>query len=410
MNGFDHTASPDAIADVFARTRDQFVLPEGMRYFDGNSLGPLPKAAQMHAYVAVTHEWGQGLIRSWHDAQWNTLPRRVGDRIATLIGAEPGEVVACDSTSVNLFKVLCAAARLRRGRTRIITDAESFPTDLYIAAQVAKLFDMTVTSVPAAQIPQALGNDVAIVLLNHVDYRSAQVHSLETHTRAAHDAGALMVCDLSHSAGAMRCDLNLHRVDFAVGCGYKYLNGGPGAPAFLYAARRHHADCEQPLAGWFGHAQPFDFQETYVPAPGIERFLCGTNPVLALSILERSLQAFDGISLDALRARSLQLTGLFIEQAHARLSRHGFEVASPAQPEVRGSHVSLRHPNGYAVMQELARQQMIGDFRMPDFMRFGFAPLFNSEADVTALVDAIDNIMVQSLWDRPEHLQRRAFT
>lgn len=408
MNDMTISASPPR--DTFALTRERFALPEGVRYFDGNSLGPLPKAVQMQAYITTTHEWGEGLIRSWQGAKWNALPQRVGDAIGRLIGASAGQVVACDSTSVNLFKVLTAAARLRADRKVIVTDASSFPTDLYISEQVAALTGAEVLSVPVSEIPTVLNENVAAVLLCHVDYRSAEVYDLAGLTRAAHRVGALMVCDLSHSAGAMPCNLDEIEVDFAVGCGYKYLNGGPGAPAFLYAAKRHHADCQQPLTGWFGHAVPFDFTQAYAPAPGIERFLCGTNQVIALSLLNRALEVFDGLSIEEIRTRSLELTGQFISLSEARIAQHGFMIASPKDPGVRGSHVSLRHPQGYAIMQELGKRGVIGDFRMPDFMRFGFAPLFNTADDVEYLVDQIDQIMTTRAWDNPEYEQRRAFT
>jgi kynureninase len=407
--GFSAAAmKPDA--DPFAATRERFVLPRGVLYFDGNSLGPLPKAVQVQACITTTQEWGEGLIRSWQDAKWNTLPLRVGELIGRLIGAATGQVVAGDSTSVNLFKVLTAAVRLRPGRKVILVDATSFPTDLYIAEQVARSTGTTVRSVPANRIPAALDEDVAAALVCHVDYRTAERYDLRALTQAAHKAGALLVADLSHSAGALPWELDANEVDFAVGCGYKYLNGGPGAPAFLYAARRHIPHCEQPLAGWFGHARPFDFTEAYEPAPGIERFLCGTHQVIALSIQLRALEVFHGITIDAIRARSIELTQRFIDEAESRLIPHGFVVSSPHSPELRGSHVSLRHPKGYAIMQELLQRNIVGDFRMPDFMRFGFAPLFNTLKEVDELVDEIDAIMRQRAWDKPAYAQRRDFS
>jgi len=410
MSMAEQAAFPSPHVDPFELTRAKFVLPPGIRYFDGNSLGPLSKAVQMQAYISTTHEWGDGLIRSWQGAQWNTLPQRVGDHIGRLVGAAPGQVVACDSTSVNLFKALTAAARLRPGRRLIVTDAASFPTDLYIAGEVARLTGLEVLNVPAGQIPDVLGEQVAVVLLCHVDYRTAEIYDLARTAHAAHEAGALLVVDLSHSAGALPCDLDANGVDFAVGCGYKYLNGGPGAPAFLYAAARHIRECESPLAGWFGHATPFDFTESYVPAPGIERFLCGTNQVLALSILLRALEVFGEVSIGAIRARSLELTGRFIAGTQERLLRHGFLISSPQEAARRGSHVSLRHPQGYAIMQELAQRGVIGDFRTPDFMRFGFAPLFNTLEEADELVDQIDRIMEERAWDKPQYAQRRDFT
>lgn len=397
-------SAPQALA------RAAFHIPAGMRYFDGNSLGLMPKAVREEALNVVGQEWADGLIRSWQQADWQNLPARAGARIAALIGAAAHEVIACDSTSVNLYKVLVSAIRLNPGRKRIVTDADAFPTDLYIAAEVARLFGMTVQAVPAARIPQVLDRDVAVVLLTHVDYRSARIYDMDQYTEAAHGHGALIVWDLSHTAGALPCDLAGSGADFAVGCGYKYLNGGPGAPAYLYAAARHAGRCEQPLAGWFGHARPFEFTPDYQPAPGLARFLCGTNPVVGLSLLLRALDVFEGVSMDALRRRSIALSEAFIAGVDARLERHGFVVASPRDPMLRGSHVSLRHPQGYAVMQELASRKIIGDFRAPDYMRFGFAPLYNTAEDIEALLDALDDIMTRGSWDRLEYRERRAFT
>ncbi|MEQ5837906.1 kynureninase [Paraburkholderia acidicola] len=405
------TAGPASGAiDMFARTRERFFIPDGVRYFDGNSLGLMPKAVQLNASNVITHEWGHGLIHSWHDAEWRTLPQRTGAKIAALIGAQPQQVIACDSTSVNLFKVLVAAVRLRSGRKTIVTDADAFPTDLYIVDQVAKLFGLTVVAVPASQMFQRLGRDVAAVVLTHVDYRSAEIYDMQTYTQAAHAAGALIVWDLSHTAGGVPCDLDGCEADFAVGCGYKYLNGGPGAPAYLYAAARHVAACQQPLAGWFGHAKPFDFAQQYRPAEGTDRFLCGTNPVLGLSVLSLALDLFDDVSLDDIRATSRRLTQTFIDLVDAQLAPHGFDVASPRDAARRGSHVSLRHPQGYGVMQELAKRRFIGDFRTPDYMRFGFAPLYNTGEEVAELVGAIDDIMTTHAWDQAAYRQRRDFT
>ncbi|HWT37527.1 MAG TPA: kynureninase [Paraburkholderia sp.] len=408
MNHTVTDATPQA--DIFAATRERFFIPDDVRYFDGNSLGLMPRIVQLHASNVITHEWGHGLIHSWHDAQWRTLPQRTGAKIAALIGAKPSEVIACDSTSVNLFKTLVSAVRLRPDRWKIVTDGEAFPTDLYIVEQVAKLIGLSVVAVPAAEIVDNLDDEVAAVVLTHVDYRSAEIYDMKAITDATHAVGALIVWDLSHTAGGVPCDLNGCGVDFAIGCGYKYLNGGPGAPAFLYVSERIADVCEQPLAGWFGHAKPFDFTPTYSPAQGTARFLCGTNPVIGLSVLNRALDIFDGISLADLRERSVQLTQTFIEQVDERLAPHGFIVASPRDPALRGSHVSLRHPQGYGVMQALAARKLIGDFRMPDYMRFGFAPLYNTEGEVHELVEAIDEIMRNSAWDAPEYRQRRDFT
>jgi kynureninase len=395
---------------TLANTRERFHIPDGVRYFDGNSLGLMPKVVQLHASNVITREWGNGLINSWHSAEWRTLPQRTGTKIAALIGARPDEVIACDSTSVNLFKVLVSAVRLRSDRKKIVTDADAFPTDLYIVDHVARLFDLTGDAVPAKQILSRLDDEVAAVVLTHVDYRSAQIYNMEEFTRATHEVGALIVWDLSHTTGAVPCELDQSGADFAVGCGYKYLSGGPGAPAYLYVAARHVGACEQPLSGWFGHARPFDFVQHYAPAVGIDRFLCGTNPVIGLSVLSRALDIFEGVSIEDIRNRSLQLTQLFIDSTDRQLATHGFVVASPRDPTIRGSHVSLRHAQGYAIMQELSRRKIIGDFRMPDYMRFGFAPLYNTEDEVHQLVDSIDEIMNERAWDKPKYQQRRNFT
>lgn len=410
LNAASNPSSNTDLNEPLAAMRERFLIPEGVRYFDGNSLGLMPKAVALQAQNVITQEWGHGLIRSWSDAGWRTLAKRTGEKIAALIGAHPDQVVACDSTSVNLFKVLSSAVRLRPGRQTIVTDSDAFPTDLYIIDQVAKLFDLTVVAVPAKEMLQALDHNVAAVVLTQVDYRSAEIYDMEQYNRATHEVGALIVWDLSHTAGAIPCRLDASGADFAIGCGYKYLNGGPGAPGYLYVAARHVQNCEQPLAGWFGHARPFDFARHYAPAAGIERFLCGTNPVVGLSLLFHALDAFDGATLADLREKSIRLTQRFIDGVEPRLAKHGFIIASPRAPERRGSHVSLRHPQGYAVMQELVRRKIIGDFRMPDFMRFGFAPLYNTEQEVDELIDAIEDIMLTGAWDKAEYRERRDFT
>ncbi|UCR83827.1 kynureninase [Pseudomonas chlororaphis] len=393
-----------------AALRERFVIPDGVTYFDGNSLGLMPRSVGPRVKEVVEQQWAHGLIRSWNDAHWRDLATRTGDKVARLIGAAPGQVVACDSTSVNLFKVLVSAVKLRPGRTRIVTDIDSFPTDLYIIDQVARTHGLIVDAVPAADIPQALDKDVAAVVLTHVDYRTARIHDMLAYTRACQAAGALMIWDLSHTAGAVPCELDACAVDFAVGCGYKYLNGGPGAPAYLYVAKRHIPQCEQPLAGWFGHYAPFDFELQYRPAAGIERFLCGTHPVIGLSVLHDALDAFDGVDMQTLRAKSRVLTRRFIEVAQQRLAAHGFVIASPLEDELRGSHVSLRHPAGYEIMQALQKRQIIGDFRLPDFMRFGFAALYNTVDEVEYLVSALEQIMIEGEWLVVSGEERKAFT
>ena len=390
--------------------RHRFQLPTGVRYFDGNSLGLMPIAVAPAAQRAVTSEWAQGLIRSWNDADWRSLPTRTGERIARLIGAAPGQVIACDSTSINLYKVVLGALRLRPGRSVIVTDIDSFPTDLYIVDQLARQFGLQVKTLPAAQIAAAIDVETAVVVMTHVDYRSARIHDMAGLTATAHAAGALMVWDLCHTVGALPCQLDDCAVDFAVGCGYKYLNGGPGSPAWLYVAHRHLADCEQPLSGWFGHRRPFDFARGYEPAEGIERFLCGTSPVVGLTMLHAALDAFEGVEMTELREHSLALTDRFIAAVDSLLSPCGFSLATPREQAVRGSHVALRHADGYAVMQALSERGLIGDFRTPDFLRFGFAPLYNTFDDVDALVDALQALIRDRAALARHREPRRAFT
>jgi kynureninase len=405
----DYAAALDA-ADPLAGRRALFRLPDGAVYLDGNSLGCLPAAVPARLAGTAEREWGEGLIRSWEGADWVGLPARTGAKIARLIGADAHEVTVADSTSVNLYKALAAAAALRPGRTVMGTEADNFPTDLYIADSIAGQLGLTVRRARPGAIAAAIDADVAVVALTHVNYKTASVHDLAGTTALAHAHGALTVWDLAHTAGAMPCDLNGAGADFAVGCGYKYLNGGPGAPAFVFAASRHHADAVQPLAGWFGHADPFAFDPGFLPAPGIGRFLCGTPPVLALSALDSALDAFDGVSLDAVRAKSRAMTDLFVTLFDAELAPRGFALSCERDGARRGSHVAFSHPHGLAVMRAIKARGVIGDFRAPDVLRFGFAPLYNRYADVTALIDAAAAVIDGGEWDRPEYRVRGAVT
>lgn len=398
--------------DPLATERDAFVLPAGVIYLDGNSLGALPRSVAGHLARVVEGEWGQGLIRSWNEAHWITAPRRLGDKIAPLIGARPGEVAVADSTSVNLFKLTASALALRPGRRLIVTEAGNFPTDLYILEGAAKLLgrDHRVQAVAAEKIAAALGPEVALLVLSHVDYKSGRVHDLAAMTGAAQAAGALMLWDLSHSAGALPVDLAGAGADLAVGCGYKYLNGGPGAPAFLYVAERHQAQAPAILTGWMGHGAPFDFAPSYRPAPGIERQLCGTPPILAMAALEAALDLWAGIDMDQVRAKGMALTDLFIALVEERLGAAGFALASPREAERRGSQVSYHFAQGYPVVQALIARGVIGDFRAPDLMRFGFAPLYLRYADVWDAVERLGEIMAAESWRRPEFSRRAAVT
>ena len=361
----DDCAALDA-ADVLANCRARFNLPADTIYLDGNSLGAMPANVPARMKQALELEWAHGLIRSWNDADWYPAPQRTGDRIAKLIGAGSGEVIVADSTSVNLFKVLVAATRMRFGRRVILTERTNFPTDVYIASSVAEMTGCELRCVDPEEVLAAIDDSVAIVSLTHVNYKTGKRYDMETVTRRAHEAGALIVWDLSHTAGAMPVHLNGCEVDFAVGCGYKYLNGGPGAPAFVFVASRHMEVMRQPLTGWHGHAKPFDFTHDYAPQARIDRMLTGTASQLGLIALESALEAFDGVDLDTLRKKSVALGDLFIALVDQELAGLGCGLASPSDAEQRGSQVSLTHEGGYAIMQALIARNVVGDFRAPD--------------------------------------------
>ncbi len=396
--------------DPLRHCRDRFTLPPDVIYLDGNSLGALPKAVPARVQRAIQDEWGVGLIRSWNDADWYPAPQRVGARIAQLIGAQAAEVIVADSISVNLFKLLVAGLRLRPGRTLILGEQGNFPTDGYIANGVAELTGARFQAVAAEDVLAALTDEVAVLSLTHVNYRSGRIYDMAAITRRAHEVGALVLWDLAHTAGAMPCELNACDADFAVGCGYKYLNGGPGAPAFAFVATRHHATLQQPLTGWHGHARPFEFTPAFEPAAGMDRMLVGTAPQLGLIALEAALTAFDGVDLHALRAKSVALTEAFIGLVEHELPGAGFGLASPRESTLRGSQVALTHTHGYAIMQALIARGVIGDFRAPDILRFGFAPLYVRFIDVWNAVAQLKDIMHSQAWLRPEFMQRKAVT
>lgn len=399
-------------AHPLARHRAAFELPDGVIYLDGNSLGAKPKAVGARIAEVIEAEWGRALITSWNRHGWIHLPLRLGGKIARMIGAAPDEVAVADSTSVNLFKVLAAALRLRPGRPAILSVRDNFPTDLYIAEGLVGLArDRRLRLVDAADVASAADSETAVVLLTQVDYRTGALYDMAAITRAAHAAGTLVVWDLAHSAGALPVDLNGAHADFAVGCGYKYLNGGPGAPAFVFVARRHHAEFVQPLSGWLGHAAPFAFEPSYRPAPGIARALCGTPPILSLAALEVGVDTVLAADVAALRAKSMALGDLFIRLVEGRGGAGlGLSLASPRAAERRGSQVSFRHADGYAVMQALIARGVIGDFRAPDLLRFGFAPLYVRYVDVWDAAAALIGVLQTRAWDRPEFKRRAAVT
>ena len=424
-------------ADPLAPLRAEFALPEELVYLDGNSLGALPRRTAARLAVVAEHEWGDGLIRSWNSAGWIDLSRRIGDKIGALIGARDGEVVVADSTSLNLFKAVSAAVRLQHddapSRTVVLSERGNFPTDLYIAESIAADAGLELRLVDGAHVVDALDERVAVLMLTHVNYRSGRVHPLAETTRAARAAGALVVWDLAHSAGALPVDLHGADADFAVGCGYKYLNGGPGAPAFVWAHPRHteRMDREQrrqPLSGWLGHAAPFDFAPSYRPADGIARFVCGTPPVLAMVALECGVDVFADAApfggMAALRAKSIALTELFIAQVEATCAGLGLVLASPRDAADRGSQASFAHAEGYRVMQALIERGVIGDFRAgepgaaragehpepglgADLLRFGFTPLYTRFVDAWDAAEQLHDVLAGGAH-RAERFGRRA--
>ncbi len=398
--------------DPLAEMRGRFALPEEIVYLDGNSLGALPKATAGTIEDLVRRQWGEHLITSWTRHGWVDLPRKVGAKIASLIGAGPNEVLVTDSTSVNLFKLIAAALHLRPGRTVVLSERGNFPTDLYVVQGLCDLLGPRVELrlVDPGEIGAALDQRTALLMLTHVDYRSGRVHDMAALTAAAQQAGALVLWDLAHSAGVMPLALARDRVDLAVGCGYKYLNGGPGAPAFLYVAERWQADARQPLSGWFGHRAPFAFEQGYRPAAGIDRFQVGTPPILSLKALEVGVDLLCEVDLVALRRKSRQLGDCFIGLVEERCSGHGLALASPRDGDRRGAQVAFHHADGYPIMQALIARGVIGDFRAPDLMRFGFAPLYLRFVDLWDAVEVLRQVLTERAWDRPEFRQRASVT
>jgi kynureninase len=411
--------------DPLRELRSLFTLPAGGVYLDGNSLGALPLATATRIDHVIKQQWGQGLIGSWNKADWFHLPQRLGDKIAALIGAKRGEVVATDSTSINLFKVLTAAARIAAAdspqRKVVLSEQTNFPTDLYIAQSVCKQHGLTLRLARQSEMAAALDSDVAVLLLTHVNYRTGEMYDMREMTARAQRAGALVIWDLAHSAGAVPVDLHAANADFAIGCGYKYLNGGPGAPAFVWVHPRHMDRFEQPLSGWWSHAAPFEFSAAYRPAKGIERYLCGTQPVLGLVALECGLEVFEAAErlggIAALRTKSLALTDLFIRLVEERCAGHGLEVVTPREHAKRGSQVCLARAEGaYAIVQALIARGVIGDFRAgdgknePDILRFGFTPLYIGFEDAWHAADHLKQVLESEQWREPEFNRQHAVT
>jgi kynureninase len=394
-------------SDPLAGLRERFRLPEGVVYFDGNSLGALPAHVPGRIAEVVATEWGEDLIASWNHHHWIDLPQRVGDRIGRLIGAAPGQVLCCDSSSVNLFKALTTALGLNPGRRIILSLADNFPTDLYVAQGLAGLLGEArceLRTVSAGDLSAQLSEEIAVLMLTQVNFRDGELLDMRAITRAAHEHGVLVIWDLAHSAGAVPLALDEWQVDIAVGCGYKFLNGGPGAPAFVYLASRHHSRVEQPLSGWLGHAEPFAFNPAYEAGEGIRRYQVGTPGIIGMSALDAALDLFDATSIEALREKSLTLSSLFIEGLEQRPALAACDLLTPREADRRGSQVSLSHPEGYALAQALIDSGVIVDFRAPDVVRFGFAPLYNRYADVGVALDTLERVLTT---DRLAHFRDR---
>ena len=396
-------------ADPLAFTRDRFQLPQGKIYLDGNSLGALPAGTPDRLREVAEVQWGGDLIASWTKHGWIDWPTRIAAKLAPIVGAQAHELLIADSTSVCLFKLLAAAVRARPGRSTILTQTGNFPTDLYVAQGLAGMLGLRLEAVAADEVAGAIGTDTAVVTLTQVDYRSGATHDMRAINDAAHRAGALTLWDLSHSAGAVALDLERNGCDLAVGCGYKYLNGGPGAPAFLFVAQALQDHLHPPLQGWMGHAEPFAFADEYRPVPGIARFLSGTPSILGLAALDCGLDTFAGISMADVVAKSRALSQLFIDQVEARCGPQ-VRLASPRDPSRRGSHVSVAHPDGYAVMQALIARGVIGDFRAPHLIRFGFAPLYNRFDEVWRAAEILAEVLATREWDQPRFRQRARVT
>ncbi|MDP3693532.1 kynureninase [Bradyrhizobium sp.] len=387
--------------------RDRFVIPEGIIYLDGNSLGPMPRAAAGVLNRTIEQEWGQDLVRSWNSAGWFDMPVRLGDRLGALLGAAPGQTLVCDTTSINLYKAIHAAIGLRPDRNVVIAEDESFPTDLYIVEGAIKSsgrpMKRRLIGTDGPSIEALLDRDVAVAVLSHVNYRTGELLDIAAITRQLHDAGALVVWDLCHSIGVMEIAFDRDAVDFAVGCTYKYLNGGPGAPAFIAVANAHQAAAQHPLSGWWGHAAPFAFDRAFRPDAGIKRFLCGTQPIISMRGVDAALDAMEGVEVAALRQKSLALTELFMARVANLLP--GLDIVTPSQPSLRGSQVGISFDKGAAVVQAMIARGVIGDFRAPDLMRFGFAPLYVRFVDAWDAAAMLAECINAEVWRDPRFNQ-----
>lgn len=405
-------------ADPLAPFYDEFVLPEGVIYLDGNSLGAQPKAAAQRSREVVEQEWGQGLIKSWNEAHWFDLPARLGDKVSELLSSGAGTAVVTDTTSLNLYKALSSALRIQEadapGRRVIVTQRENFPSDIYIIQglidQLGGTYELRLVEDDEESYAEAIRDDVAVVVLTHVNYRTGRLFDMAAVTQQIHDAGALAIWDLCHSAGALPIDLDACDVDMAVGCTYKYLNSGPGGPAFIWVAERFQNRFWQPLSGWWGHANPFEMAADYVPSEGIRRFLSGTQPMVSASLVEVGLDQMLRADAQQVRTKSLRMADLLIQLVESRCAGHSLELVTPREHERRGSHVSFQHPEGYAIMSALIDRGVIGDYREPGILRFGITPLYLRYTDIWDAVESLRDILDTRAWDDERFRVRNAVT
>ena len=399
--------------DPLAGKREQFELPDGVIYLDGNSLGALPTAAREMAAEIVKEQWGQELVRSWNTNRWIDLPVIVGEKIAPLLGAATGQLICCDSISVNLFKLLAAALNLQTNRHVVLSQRENFPADLYMTQGLGELCGPETCDlklVEDGEIEAALDETVAVLMLTHVNYKSGKIHDMQGLTRLAHDKGILVIWDLAHSAGAVPLELDQWGVDFAVGCGYKYLNGGPGAPAFIYTAKRHQGSIQQPLSGWMGHKTPFSFDPKYRAAQGMRQFLCGTPPVLSMGVLDAALSIFEDVDMLVLREKSMRLGELFLQLVDSHDSLDELDLVSPGERTARGSQLAFAHPQAFAICQAMIERGVIADFRAPDVLRFGFAPLYLRFKDIWNSVQILSDIITNGVYREEKYSRQQKVT
>ena len=399
--------------DPLAEKRLEFALPDNVIYLDGNSLGAMPVVANERSVKLIQEQWGKDLIRSWNSHHWIDLPTKVGEKIAPLLGAAPGQVICCDSTSVNLFKLLCGALAMQKNRKIVLSQKDNFPADLYMVQGLSQLSPGKVCELISCEdtsIEAQLDETVAVLLLTHVNYKSGKLHDMQRLTELAHQQGILVIWDLAHSTGVLTLELDEWGVDFAVGCGYKYLNGGPGAPAFVYVAERHQRAIRQPLSGWMGHATPFSFSENYQAAAGVKQFLCGTPPILSMSVLDAALSVFDDVDMHDLRTKSINLTELFLQLVENNENLNNLVLISPREPSHRGSQLAFTHPKAFSICQRLIDQGVIADFRAPDVLRFGFAPLYLRYQDIRDAVYVLTEIMVSKTYQEEKYSKVKKVT